>query len=430
MKLLLTAISGASEGRTFSLEPNQCATFGRTTAATHCFEDDGHMSSIHFEVENFGTHAEIRDRGSTNGTWLNNQKVLAEQLRDGDRLRAGKTTWSVELMRSGGAELPQPPQLSPDESVTYVPAVLPPAGYPTPPDTDRRPSAPARETPREAPAPAPKPLTPSLRKVDDQKRRPLNPFDSFDFGNTPAPEPERGPAAAAFGGAASSPQREVSTPFEESSFALPAETPVVSSSPAATSGFAFFARRTSADAADALAVVLDSLAKRWSIQVVVHFQKIRSAPPGNSQGEPLFKWLPEANAFELSPIRLAWNEVQADNATKSLLPRLCRADACVAFLGDSKLEVARQVDGMLEIGLEQFSEPGGFLPCFWPSSLTAMFDVHGIGGCKQLFGESILGAIYCSPWHRNYVLAAARGELASDLEDSGFAITDTLLLRD
>ncbi len=428
MKLLLTAISGACEGRTFSLEPNQCATFGRTTAATHCFEDDGHMSSIHFEVENFGTHAEIRDRGSTNGTWLNNQKVLAEQLRDGDRLRAGKTIWTVELMRSGGAELPQPPQLSQDESVTYVPAVLPPASYPTPPDTARRSSSPARET-REPPEA--KPPAPSLRPVDDQKRRPINPFDSFDFGNAPvAPEAPREPVVAPFGGTASSPQREVSTPFDESSFALPAETPVVSSSPTAASGFAFFARRTNSDAADALPVVLDSLTKRWSVQVVVHFQKIRSAPPGSCHGRPLFSWIADTSAFELSPVRLAWNDLKADTATFSLLPRLCRADACIAFLGESNIEVARQVDAMLNLGVEQFSEPGGFLPCFWPSSLTAMLDVHGTGGCEQLFGESILGALYCSAWHRNYVLAAARGELASDLEENGFAITDTLLLRD
>ena len=98
LKLLLIAISGSREGESFQVEPGETCSFGRTQKADIAFETDGHMSGVHFEIHNSGDFAEVRDRGSTNGTWLNNTRVAQDKLRDGDRVRAGTTILTVEYV--------------------------------------------------------------------------------------------------------------------------------------------------------------------------------------------------------------------------------------------------------------------------------------------------------------------------------------------
>ncbi len=73
------------------------------------------MSSLHFEVENFGSYAEVRDLRSTNRTWLNNNFVTSAPLKHGDRLRAGKTVMAVEIEHTAIVDeaglTPKPPLL-------------------------------------------------------------------------------------------------------------------------------------------------------------------------------------------------------------------------------------------------------------------------------------------------------------------------------
>ena len=57
------------------------------------------MSSIHFEVENFGNRAEVRDRGSTNGTWLNNNKIARDHFVKAIEFAQGKTILTVEFCK-------------------------------------------------------------------------------------------------------------------------------------------------------------------------------------------------------------------------------------------------------------------------------------------------------------------------------------------
>jgi hypothetical protein len=446
VKLILTAISGSREGQLFTIEPGQRMTFGRTGTATVSFEDDGHMSSLHFEVENCVTHAEVRDLGSTNGTWLNNQKIRTEQLRDGDRVRAGKTVLTVELMRIGDM---RPINVSPvveEAADTWVPdkaPSVPRAGESAVlPERGEVPFA-RNVNPTERGMPwredsVPTPPIPSLRPSDDPPpKRPNNPFDSVDF-SSPSSRVQRlkevaeasGPGET-FAPKSDVPSRDVSNPFDESSVF----TPVAASVPAVAEplprragvgSFQFMARRTKIDAADAMSVVVDSLAQRWSVQVVLHFQKIRSVPPGNSAGKPLFSWLPTAIGSEYSPVRMGWNEVQANPGLLAMMPRLCRADACVAFFGESASGVGQQIDEMLVQGLEPFSEPDGLLPVYWPSCLANILDVHGVRGCGVLFGERIVGAVICSTWHRHYLLAAAAPALAELLAENGFSESSTM----
>lgn len=97
MRLELQTETGARAGEILTIENGVCMTFGRTHSADQAFLDDGHMSGLHFEVEVRNGVALLSDRGSTNGTWLNDQKIQRTELVDGDVVRAGRTEFRVIL---------------------------------------------------------------------------------------------------------------------------------------------------------------------------------------------------------------------------------------------------------------------------------------------------------------------------------------------
>ncbi len=429
-------------------------TFGRTSASTWSFEDDGHMSSIHFEVENLGSHGEVRDRGSTNGTWLNNNKISREQLREGDRIRAGKTILTVEFVQSpngGNAldhdRLPPLPLGSPP---------TPPPSRPTPhiPNTDSplvgnspEPSSPTLA--HAPPYPRLQPLTGDVGEHNAQPEpygagnfdagnqndreaspaRPINPFDSIDF-SEPAPASSPQPAPVSFHQqfvSSSNSDQRVGNPISESSFSfrIPSQ-PSPDTREAMASSAAMhllLERQTTIESAEAFAIIMGTLSQRWSIQLVVHFQKIRSTPPPDCVVQPLFQWLTPTDALNYAPVRINWSDVQSNATLLALLPRLCRADACLAFLGKSSIETSAQVEQMLRLGVEGFSEADGFLPVCWPSSFSTILDVSSPSVAEKLFARRISGAILCSPWNRNKLVAVVDAEIAGDLRENSFIDT-------
>jgi len=66
---------------------------GRERTGRH----DPHMSSRHFAVVHSGGQYLIRDLGSTNGTFVNGQRIGTAVLKDGDRIQAGQSTFVVRL---------------------------------------------------------------------------------------------------------------------------------------------------------------------------------------------------------------------------------------------------------------------------------------------------------------------------------------------
>jgi hypothetical protein len=69
--------------------------FGRAPHVDQHIEDD-YVSDEHAELVNDGTQWRIRDLGSTNGTYLNGQKVIAPTtVAAGDQLQLGKTRLEV-----------------------------------------------------------------------------------------------------------------------------------------------------------------------------------------------------------------------------------------------------------------------------------------------------------------------------------------------
>ena len=58
--------------------------------------DDKEMSRRHFQIEHKNGAYLIRDLETTNGTWVNNRRIVEAELKPGDRVIAGKTSFVFE----------------------------------------------------------------------------------------------------------------------------------------------------------------------------------------------------------------------------------------------------------------------------------------------------------------------------------------------
>ncbi len=121
--------------------------------------------------------------------------------------------------------------------------------------------------------------------------------------------------------------------------------------------FQLLSKHTNTDSAESLLATLDQLASRWSIQLAIHYQKIRMMPPADLPIRPLFPWLANTSASQYSPVRASWAEAKSKANVYELLPRLIKSDGFVAFLGTSGDQVAVQIHKMFQLGVEGFSDP-------------------------------------------------------------------------
>ena len=91
-------------GSTSTASATRCSAritvLGRDDTADIILDDPG-ISRRHSEIRvtNDGPHlvTSIRDLGSTNGTFVNSERITSQRLEDGDRLTVGRT--SVDLPR-------------------------------------------------------------------------------------------------------------------------------------------------------------------------------------------------------------------------------------------------------------------------------------------------------------------------------------------
>nr|MDT0658324.1 FHA domain-containing protein [Micromonospora sp. DSM 115978] len=85
---VLTVVSGPVQGVSFRLGPG-LRVIGRDESADFVI-DDRKISRKHATVEVVAGTAVLTDVGSTNGTWVNGERVTdVRHLRDGDRIRLG-----------------------------------------------------------------------------------------------------------------------------------------------------------------------------------------------------------------------------------------------------------------------------------------------------------------------------------------------------
>ena len=112
----LVVLSPEQKGRSYELKVDK-TTIGRVDDNTFQIAEPS-VSSHHCEVLLRGTEVIIKDLNSTNGTFINNEKISESVLKPGQTLRLGQ----IELQIETG-----------DAPSTYAPApAAPPAPAPTP----------------------------------------------------------------------------------------------------------------------------------------------------------------------------------------------------------------------------------------------------------------------------------------------------------
>ena len=83
------------DGKRISLKTG-VTTVGREDVADIAIDDRG-MSRIHFEIAWNGEVAAIRDRQSTNGTFVDDARISEIVLRSGNVIKAGRSEFEFEL---------------------------------------------------------------------------------------------------------------------------------------------------------------------------------------------------------------------------------------------------------------------------------------------------------------------------------------------
>jgi pSer/pThr/pTyr-binding forkhead associated (FHA) protein len=91
----LQSVDPAEAGLTFRLLPGTLKTMGRAPRADFVV-DAALVSRVHCRFTlNSTNELELEDLGSTNGTFVNGQKVMRTTLNDGDKLTVGRVQFVV-----------------------------------------------------------------------------------------------------------------------------------------------------------------------------------------------------------------------------------------------------------------------------------------------------------------------------------------------
>jgi hypothetical protein len=97
MQVNLKVIAGPYQGRIFSFTQHDTFLIGRSPEAHMCLVDDRFFSRNHCLLEINPPQSFLRDLGSTNGTFVNGQRVREAYLKNGDRIQGGETILIVEV---------------------------------------------------------------------------------------------------------------------------------------------------------------------------------------------------------------------------------------------------------------------------------------------------------------------------------------------
>src|SRR4051794_16919718 len=97
MRVILDVLQGPRKGRSFVFDRHDTFIVGRSRFV-HCpMPEDSALSRDHFLIEINPPRCEIRDLGSTNGTFVNERRVERLRLNSGDRIAAGQSVFQVRV---------------------------------------------------------------------------------------------------------------------------------------------------------------------------------------------------------------------------------------------------------------------------------------------------------------------------------------------
>lgn len=96
VKVILRVTNGPQANRCVMLVHDQTLEVGRAEWSNICCGDDHRMSGEHFTLSVYGDSCVVRDRNSTNGTFLNGELVTESYVVDKDLIQAGDTIFQVD----------------------------------------------------------------------------------------------------------------------------------------------------------------------------------------------------------------------------------------------------------------------------------------------------------------------------------------------
>lgn len=109
MSIVLEVVVGPDKGKTFSIEQGQKLDIGRSPAMAISLPQDRHMSRRHFQIEYDGTTCAVTDLASSNGTFINKNRIADSLARPGDYIAAGDSVFLVHGPAAGQAPGAPPP---------------------------------------------------------------------------------------------------------------------------------------------------------------------------------------------------------------------------------------------------------------------------------------------------------------------------------
>ena len=97
MNVVLEFVDGPYRGRKTVLRSPSQLVVGRTDAAEYPVPHDPLMSGTHFRLDVETSECKVADLGSTNGTFVNGQRISESVLDDEDEITAGQTRLLIKF---------------------------------------------------------------------------------------------------------------------------------------------------------------------------------------------------------------------------------------------------------------------------------------------------------------------------------------------
>lgn len=111
MRVTLRVLEGPYSGREFVFDQHDTFLIGRSESAHLYLPEDRFFSRHHCLLEIAPPRCFLRDLGSTNGTFVNGQKVAEAFLHSGDKIQGGQTVLEVEVQTDRSAVTTAPLQM-------------------------------------------------------------------------------------------------------------------------------------------------------------------------------------------------------------------------------------------------------------------------------------------------------------------------------
>src|SRR5437588_1232087 len=105
MRVTLRVLAGPYNGREFTFDHHDTFLIGRSDDAHLYLPEDKFFSRHHCLIEIAPPRVFLRDLASTNGTFVNGQRVNEAFLNNGDRIQGGATTLQVDVQAEQSATL-------------------------------------------------------------------------------------------------------------------------------------------------------------------------------------------------------------------------------------------------------------------------------------------------------------------------------------